>query len=255
MTNCFKYLIVFIAILLVFPGSAVTLPDEDLHYSIMYKWGLINKEAGTATLSLRKAGNKYNAMLAARTVPWADKVFRVRDTLKTKMDILTCAPTEYIKLTHEGNLNKVDRLTFRQIGNTVTVNAHRQRQKNDGPVIVSDTVLYGSVPAVDMLSVYYYMRQIDFPSMKLGSELTFDVFSGKKVERLTLIYRGPRTIKIDGRKHNTYEVTFTFTQNGKESDAPMYSWISADDQRIPIKLEGQLPFGKVQAFCTGSTLR
>ena len=35
---------------------AYDLPDEDLHYSILYKWGLINKQAATAVLSLRSDG-------------------------------------------------------------------------------------------------------------------------------------------------------------------------------------------------------
>lgn len=231
---------------------ASELPDEDLHYSIMYKWGLINKEAGRATLSLRNYPGRYKAMLAARTVPWADKVYRVRDTLKSEMASPSCLPSMYVKLTHEGSANNVDRLCYSRNGNEVTVYSHRERSKNNGPVTVSDTVLHGTPPGLDMLSVFYYMRRLDFQSMKPGETVVLDLFSGRKVERLTISYNGRRTIKLNSGTRHTYEVTFSFTQNGKTSDAPMYTWISTDSARIPLKMEGQLPFGKVQAFYTGS---
>ena len=61
--------------------SAKGFADENLHYVITYKWGLIHKDAGDATLSLRNNGKDYNIMLAARTKPWADRFYQVRDTL------------------------------------------------------------------------------------------------------------------------------------------------------------------------------
>ena len=48
---------------------AYDLPDEDLHYSILYKWGLINKQAATAVLSLR-SGSQDRA-LGRQSVPRA----------------------------------------------------------------------------------------------------------------------------------------------------------------------------------------
>lgn len=258
MTLAYRYLLNILAVTALVCATALRpaaaeLPDEDLHYSIMYKWGLINKEAGRATLSLRSDGDKYRAMLAARTVPWADKVFRVRDTLKSEMARPSCLPGLYVKLTHEGPTNKLDRLTYSRSENNVTACSHRERWKTNGQVAVSDTVLYGTLPGLDMLSVFYYMRQLDFASMQPGHTVSFDLFSGRKVERLTICYNGRRTVKLDSGTRDTYEVTFTFTQNGKISDAPMYTWISTDAQRIPLKMEGQLPFGKVQAFYTGAT--
>lgn len=254
MTLIHRYIALLVAFLT--GASALTaleLPDEVLHYSIMYKWGLINKEAGTATLALSKKGDEYHSQMAARTVPWADKIYRVRDTLKSVMMAPSCKPLEYIKRTHEGNTNKADILRYSRSGNNVTVSAHRERWKKNGTMTTSDTVLHGLPPAVDMLSVFYYMRHLDFATMKPGDKVLFDLFSGRKVERLTITYSGQRKIMLNNKTRNTYEVTFTFTHNGKESDAPMYAWISADQLRIPLKLEGQLPFGKVQAFYTGAT--
>ncbi len=50
---------------------------------------------------------------------------------------------------------------------------------------------------VDMLSVFYYLRTIDFADMAVGSEIHLNVFSGKKVEKLRVRYDGIETIKIE----------------------------------------------------------
>lgn len=58
--------------------AATRFKDEKLHYVISYKWGLIHKDAGDASLSLRRNGANYDLMLAAKTKPWADKVYMVQ---------------------------------------------------------------------------------------------------------------------------------------------------------------------------------
>ena len=47
-------------------AKAIELPDEDLNYIVLYKWGLINKDAASAVLSLRSDGEHYYARMAAK---------------------------------------------------------------------------------------------------------------------------------------------------------------------------------------------
>ena len=105
---------------------------------------------------------------------------------------------------------------------------------------------------VDMLSVFYYLRTIDFADMAVGSEIHLNVFSGKKVEKLRVRYDGIETIKIEKKAWQAYHLSFAFTHNGEQSSDSMSTWISADDNRIPIKLEGILALGKVHAYFTGA---
>ncbi|WP_290375994.1 DUF3108 domain-containing protein, partial [uncultured Muribaculum sp.] len=121
---------------------AYDLPDEDLHYSILYKWGLINKQAATAVLSLRSDGQHYHAKLAAKTVPWADRVFRVRDTLESTMLRQGCLPQIYKKNTHEGGTYNRDIVRYSRNGDEVSGYASRYRRKKNGQVSESDTVLH-----------------------------------------------------------------------------------------------------------------
>ncbi len=244
---------VMLAALLALPSVArgAVLPDEELDYIILYKWGLINKDAASAVLSLRSDGSHYYAQLAARTLPWADKIFTVRDTLKSTMLRAGCQPEIYTKIAHEGSRYSKDVVRYERNGEHVTGHAMREKSKNNGPLVHSDTVLHAKGHAVDMLSVFYYLRTLDFDSMHPGTTVNMNVFSGKSVEQLSVRYDGIEDIKVNKKKWRTYHLSFTFTQNGKVSSDAMDTWISTDSSRIPIQLEGQLPLGKVRAYYTG----
>lgn len=231
--------------------AAIDLPDEDLNYIILYKWGLVNKDAASAVLSLRSDGDHYYASLAARTLPWADKIFMVRDTLKSTMLRQGCLPEVYTKISHEGSRYGRDVVRYERDGNQVTGYAERWKSKNGGPVTTTDTVLHATGRTVDMLSVFYYLRTLDFASMSPGSIVKMNVFSGRSVEQLTVRYDGIENIKLGKYTWRTFHMSFTFTQNGKVSSDAMETWISIDASRIPVQLEGQLPLGKVRAYYTG----
>ena len=237
----------------VFGAAGVELPDENLNYIVLYKWGLINKDAASAVLSLRSDDGHYYARMSARTLPWADKVYKVRDTLVSKMAKRECQALMYNKRTHEGGRDENDKVVYERDGNMVTGYVTRIRQKNDGPVSEMDTVLHAEGPTVDMLSVFYYLRLLDFPNMKPGQSVRLNVFSGKNVEELTIVYQGKATITANKKKWRTCYLTFNFTRDGAPVSDDMSAWISDDDNRIPIKLEGKLPLGKVQAYYQGAS--
>lgn len=233
--------------------DALTLPDEDLRYVVMYKWGLINRDAGEATLSLRGDSVRSRAQLSAQTVPWADKVFRVRDTLQVDFRTADCRPEVYRKITHEGERYGRDVVAYAYPdgGTEVVGSVTRQRRKGDAPPTSSDTTLRAAAPTLDMLSVFYYLRQLDYASLHPGQQIRANLFSGACVEQLTLTYKGVKREKIRGKARDAHLLEFSFTRHGRSSGAAMYTWISTDARRVPLKLEGRLPLGKVQAFYLG----
>lgn len=230
-------------------SRALTLTDEDLNYKIMYKWGLVNTQAGRATLSLRNNGNNYHATLIARSEPWADRIYKVRDTLLSDMthDII---PLRYEKIAHEDGKYTNDIIEYTLSNNEYTGSCTRHRQKGDDkPVTTEQLTLQATGQTVDMLSVFYYLRTLDFPNMKTGESNTINIFSGKKKELLRIKYNGFKSVKVDGKIYYTYHVSFRFTtDDGKKSSDDIESWISADANRIPIKLEGSLPIGKIRCL-------
>lgn len=232
--------------------SAVQLQAEKLQYKVLYKWGLIHKVAGRATLQLKPNANGYRAVLTARSEPWADKMYHLRDTLVSTMMKQTLLPTRYEKIAHEDGKFSHDIVSFSHNGSHVTGNCTRHRRgKNSTETKTATTKLTATGVTVDMLSVFYYIRSIDFVGLGAGKSKVINIFSGKKKETLTITYQGAKTIEVGGKKLPSYYVTFTFTTDGKKSSDPIKAWISADSRRIPLKLEGSLKIGKVIVEYTG----
>lgn len=231
-----------------------TYTNEHLQYRVTYKWGFIQKKAGSAEITLKRDSTEYSATLTARTQPWADRIFMVRDTLSGTMRLTDMAPTQYIKATHENGVYRHDIIDYTyNPDNTITAKCKRYKKQKNTPAERSDTTLHATMPGTDMLSVYYLVRRLPFDSMKAGTVAYAKIFSGKKIEDLAVEYAGIETVKLDGVKYQCYRIDFTFSSERlKNSSAPMKAWISTEGSRIPIKLEGELPIGKIQVLWEGN---
>lgn len=249
-----KKLIFALFAIVAFSITAQTVPAADgetVNYRVMYKWGLINKQAGRVAITTKSTTDgRFNALLAARTEKWADPIYKVRDTLRGTIDCATYEPLFYEKISHEGGEYKHDVLNYSRKNGITTATCKRTKQKNaKKPATTTEISLDAEGLTLDMLSAFYYMRSLNYDSMTAGQETILTVFSGKRKETLTITYAGRQVIEVDDVKHDTYKITFTFTgEQGKKTSDDMEAWISTDSSRIPLKLEGKLAVGKVQCF-------
>ncbi|MDE6207241.1 MAG: DUF3108 domain-containing protein [Muribaculaceae bacterium] len=228
----------------------VRLDPEELHYNVMYKWGLINKKAGTATLSLNRGNDGYKAQLTAKSEPWADKIFRLRDTLNGQMTLSDFSPLMYEKIAYEGNEFKHDVVRYDySVPGKVSARCTRKVVKKDELKVDEERTMEADGAAVDMLTSFYFMRTLPFDKWQKGHVETIDIFSGKRKELLSIVYSGIEKINYKGSDVPTYHITFQFTSGGgKKTSDDMEAWISVDGTRLPLRMEGKLPVGKVQCL-------
>lgn len=234
--------------------QAATTVGEQLNYKVVYRWGLVNKQAGRATFIIsQNEDGSVTASMYARTEPWADHFYTVRDTLISTFNPITCLPESYQRIAHEGDRYADDKVTFSRSGSVTSANCVRlRRKKGDKETDRSETSLSANGEAVDLLSSFYYLRNLDFSNMQVGSTKTLFIFSGKKKEILKIIYNGLEEVKIDGKKHKSHIVTFTFTSDqGKTTSKPIKAWLSLSADHIPLKLVGELPIGRVECIFIG----
>lgn len=231
-------------------AAAAALADETLHYVITYKWGLIHKEAGTAVLTLRGNGNDYRLRLTAQTRPWADRIFRVRDTLVSDVRRSDLRPHRYVRSAHEGGRYSRDELLFTHSGDNASASARRLRVDKKGGRRESEISLSATGPTFDMLSVFYFLRSIDYQALSRGKSVTANIFSGKQTEKLTIRCDGKERLKLrDGTNVQAWHIRFRFTSGGgKKSSDDIDAWISVDQRHIPLQLIGSLPVGQVRAY-------
>ena len=226
-------------------AEAVDFTNEALNYEIVYHWGVIWKHAGDATLSIRKSGNGYNAMLVGKTRSWADKIYPVRDTLKSTLNA-KLQPTRYQKPTHEKDYYARDVVDFARSGGKTTGKGTRYRPKKP----TASVTLSANGDAYDMLSVFYMLRNLNFDTMAKGTKKTTSIFSGKRKETLTITFHGQKSIELrDKSKHIAHYVTFTFTtDSGKKSSDAITAYLSTDSRHIPLMIVGKLPVGEVKVY-------
>lgn len=232
---------------LVAKSSNDSFTNETLKYRVMYKWGLINKQAGHATLTIQERDNQYITKLVAHSETWADKLYCVRDTLNGIMSKEGLKPIFYEKIAHEGSEDKHDTVKFSYSGNAVTGHTTRKVIKKGQLKHDQQLLLTAEGQTVDMLSSFYVMRSLPFQKWHKGHKQTLSIFSGKLKETLTFEYQGIEPIEVDNKTYNCYHITFIFTgKGGKKTSDNMDAWITADNKRIPVLLEGKLPVGKVK---------
>ncbi len=249
-----RILAFILTLVVVLSVAAAALPsNESLSYKVMYKWGLINKQAGSASLSIRTAGSQYKLALTARSASWADKFYCLRDTLTGIVNRSGYKPVRYENRSHEGGDYKHAIVTYQHNGNNVTAKAvNTTKKKKEKSPTTRNQTFTATGTAMDMLSVFYYMRTIEYGQMNVGGTKVVTIFSGKQKETLTIRYNGVQNVKIDGKQRNCYHIKFSFTsKGGKKTSDDMDAWISTDSRRIPLKMEGKLPVGKVQCYYTG----
>lgn len=223
--------------------------NEDLRYVVTYKWGMIRKDAGEAVLSLRNSNGRYNISLVARTKPWADHFYSVRDTLLCTIRKSDFKPLLYQKITHEKGKYGKDVISYSYSGPKVTGTCKRYRDKK-GNISESVKVLNATGDVFDMLSVFYYIRQINYENLTTDRKITATVFSGKASEKITIRNLGREKIKLRNKsEREAYHIRFNFTSGGgSKSSDDIDAWISTDSRHIPLYVVGKLPVGQVRAY-------
>lgn len=229
--------------------NAKTFQNETLHYVVSYKWGLIHKDAGEATLTLRNNGARYDIKLTARTKPWADKIYQVRDTLSGSIRISDFKPLTYVKATHEKGKYKRDEIKYTHTASGSKGVARRYRY-DKGREEVTEKTFTSTGPVYDMLSVFYFLRQLDFNNLNRNKIYTATIFSGKQKETIKIRSLGLEKIKMkDKTEREAFHIRFNFTKDGSnKSSDDMDTWISSDEAHIPLYLVAKLPFGEVRGY-------
>lgn len=244
----------FTAILAFFISlGALASTTEKFNYVVTYKWGLIQKDAGDVEITRKPSGDGYELKLVAKTKPWADRIYKVRDTLVsvTRKDLHK--PLHYTYIAHEKNKYRKEDIYFSYSGNNVTGHSKKYKEDKNGNINESEAVLEAAGAVYDMLSVYFFVRDIDYSTLKAGDTVNATIFSGTKQEHLAVRCEGKETIELrDKSKHEAWHIVFKFTQGaGKKSSDDINCWISTDPSHIPLLIVGNLPIGQVRVHHVG----
>jgi hypothetical protein len=168
-------------------------------------------------------------------------LFRMNNHFISTFDGITGAPLQYVKEVDQGGLfiktkNYVQTITFDTIRNTVILEKRGEKEKKEVSV-PKDTY--------DPLSMFarYYLKE----GMPLNQDIRMTIFDGVKV-RSIVFHSRPEKISTE----MTGEVEAVLVESTiafgsfENKEGTIRIWYSKDSKRTPLRMELDLPVGKIQ---------
>lgn len=212
---------------------------EWLRYRMSYSGFL---KAGVAELSLKEEtlnGKKViHATGKGRTSNVVGWFFKVRDTYQSYFDMETGVPYLFKRKVREGGFRMHKQIQFNPAKNKAKVTNFRSKEEFTFDV--------GNVQ--DMISTFYFLRKYDVTNMKPGESIQVDMFFDEKTYPFKLKFLGYETLKTPFGKVKTmiFRPIVKAGRVFKEKESVMV-WITADHNKIPIKMKASLAVGSLRA--------
>ncbi|WP_257666129.1 DUF3108 domain-containing protein [Parapedobacter tibetensis] len=207
---------------------------EELNYRLRY--GVIS--AATGTLKVEDSSIKFSSphsfhlTARGRTSSAFSIFYTVNNRYDSYIDSRTYLPHYYTENIHEGNYRRTDIVRFNH--RTRTVNGNKGTFKSE------------SAQMFDLLSAYYFARNLDLSGVKQGQSFKLTYFLNDEIATLGIEYIGIETIKTPlGRLE-----CLKFSPEIKpgrifRKDSRLYLWVTNDGNRIPVKAQVEILVGSV----------
>lgn len=209
------------------------IPGEKLKFVIYY--GLVNGGYIDAELvSTEYEGKKvYHSKMVATTSGLADLLYKVRDEYQSYFNPETSLPYKSVRDISEGKYKRYD-LAFFDHENLKVVNS--KEKEFAAPADIRD-----------MVSVFYYIRNMDFDNMKSGDIIKVNTFFDNEIFPFDMRFRGTTTIKTKKGAYKCYKLV-PYVEPGRafENEDDMTIYLSADRNRVPLRVDFNLKVGSIK---------
>jgi len=222
-------------------GANVAFRDgEKLVFTV--KYGVVH--AAEAILEVKSASyggrEVWHLSTDARTYPFFDAFFRVRDRVESWWDKESLLPHKFSKNLQEGSYKQHRIHTFDHAKGSTTYQKWSFKQSKFS---TEDMKLLAR--SQDVLSAFYFVRnQTLTPGKKINLNITSD---GRSMNSDVLVHRREKVKTIFGTLNclviePKLKSGAVFKQSGK-----ITIWVTDDQYKIPVKLESAVSFGSFVA--------
>lgn len=205
-------------------------------------------KAGEATLKVneKKLNGKsvFHVVGKGKTTGAVNLFFKVRDRYESYFDKNTGVPYKFIRKIDEGGHTKDIEIEFNHDEQKATVNNKKHKKVK---------TFTTKKDVQDMVSMYYHLRNsIDTSTLKPGDEITTTMFFDEENYGFKLKYLGRETIKVklNDSKIKVKSLKFRpYVMAGRvfKEEESLTLWVSADKNRIPLKIKADLAVGSLRA--------
>jgi Protein of unknown function (DUF3108) len=201
-------------------------------------------KAGNATLSLNESKldgkSVYHVVGKGWTTGAIKLFFKVKDRYESYFDMETGVPYKFIRKIDEGGHTKDIEIKFDHNNRKAIVN---NKKKNKIKTVTTEKDVQ------DMVSTYYFLRnKIDVETLKPGDEIQTNMFFDFENYGFKLQYLGREVIKTEFGKVKTLKFR-PYVMAGRvfKEEESLTLWVSADKNRIPLKIKADLAVGSLRA--------
>lgn len=218
---------------------------EKLVYKAYYNWEFVWVPAGEAIFEIKETKNHYEIKVTGQTYSSYDYFFRVRDYFYSKIDKNTLLPANFVRIVEEGDYRKFDSLVFDHNKQKAVSFNGKSRKTAQKKVIPFEQCTH------DLLSVLYFMRNVEIASYKPGQHIPVRMLFDEEIYPIKVRYTGKQA-KVDIKGLGTYNtvtvvpdlVTGSVFKDGNK----MKVWVSDDYNKIPLLIESPLKVGTAKAI-------
>jgi len=205
-------------------------------------YGIFNASFATLSVAETALNGKavYHVKGHGESTGMLDWFFKVEDRYESYFDMNTVKPYRFIRNIDEGGHTKNIQIDFNHDENMAVVNNIKRNKVSNVPITPGTQ---------DMVSAFYHLRNtVDHKTAQVGDEYVVPMFFDKENYDFKLKLLKFETIdtkfgKVRAMKFRPY------VQAGRifKEEESMTVWISADKNKIPVKLQAKLAVGSLTA--------
>lgn len=213
---------------------------EWLDFKIKYGWFNTSK----ASLEIKKTNlgseEVFHIIGNGKSVGLLDLFFKVRDRYETYITTEEGEPIKFIRDINEGGYKKHKELFFNHETKRVKVVDFKHNTINS----------FDTKPNTqDMLSAFYKLRNtIDTDNLKIGQEFYLNMFFDNENYDFKTKFLGYETLETKfGKVASLKFRPYVMADRVFEESESLTFWVTADQNKIPIKIEAELAVGSLVA--------
>lgn len=219
-------------------GASVFGPGEELRYRVHY--GFIN--AGEAVLTVDRRVREqaerpcYQVEVSGRTTGAFSRFMKIRNVWGTYLDTAQMKPLRAYRNIRENRYRLDEDLQFDY--NRRLVSVKRTERK--------DTAYRIPNPVFDIVSGYYFLRQVDYSQLAPGTVMSLDAYFDDAQYKFKVRFVGREAVKTKFGRVSALVLSPIMPENSFfDGENAIRLWMSDDANRVPLKVSAELLVGSV----------
>ena len=226
---------------------------ERMDFILHYKWGSINTDVGTATVTLDSLtfnGQKaFKCTASGRTKKFFDVFFKVRENFSSWFTREGMRPLKFTRDTYEGGYEARNTYLYKWDAAEpyIAADVYTSKMGQKSMQLPLTPCTY------DLPALFFFARNMDVENVEPGKRYPMTFAIDEEIYNVYFILHGRETIKVKGLGTvNTIRFAAKLLEGEVfKGEEDMTIWVSDDENRLPVYFEAPLRVGVAAGRMSG----